>query len=295
MHEDTNRPPMNALDPDLLAEVLRHAPDAVAVVEGTQPDGGQILYANSTLALLLQRPDQWPLGRKLGEIETSGSVGAAKISSAPVSLVCADGTRIGCERFESRLSADRVVVFYRPIPKLAFETTQALPSLSGNNGLATREHLLEVLRRDWSIAQRDGRQLTVMRFDLDAFRTYIEIYGRMAADNVLRQVAKTIVSSMRRTSDVVARFDDDEFVVLGVSMEPPSALSHAEQILGRVRALAVHHPRSPTGRYLTMSCGIVTGTPGRNPDCESILETASKALLKAKTDGGNRVIGGELK
>jgi len=286
---------MNALDPDLLAEVLRHAPDAVAVVDGTQPGGGQILYSNSTLALLLQRPDQWPIGRKLGDIETSGSVGAAKVSSAPVSLVCADGTRVGCERFESRLSGDRLVVFYRPIPKLAFETTQALPSLATNSGLATREHLMEVLRRDWSIAQRDGRQLTVMRFDLDAFRTYIEIYGRMAADNVLRQVAKTIISSMRRTSDLVARFDDDEFVVLGVSMEPPSALSHAEQILGRVRALAVHHPRSPTGRYLTMSCGIVTGTPGRNPDCESILETASKALLKAKTDGGNRVVGGELK
>ena len=286
---------MNALDPDLLAEVLRHAPDAVAVVDGTQPGGGQILYSNSTLALLLQRPDQWPIGRKLGDIETSGSVGAAKVSSAPVSLVCADGTRVGCERFESRLSGDRLVVFYRPIPKLAFETTQALPSLATNSGLATREHLMEVLRRDWSIAQRDGRQLTVMRFDLDAFRTYIEIYGRMAADNVLRQVAKTIISSMRRTSDLVARFDDDEFVVLVVSMEPPSALSHAEQILGRVRALAVHHPRSPTGRYLTMSCGIVTGTPGRNPDCESILETASKALLKAKTDGGNRVVGGELK
>jgi len=286
---------MNALDPDLLAEVLRHAPDAVAVVDGTRPGGGQILYSNSTLALLLQRPDQWPIGRKLGDIETSGSVGAAKVSSAPVSLVCADGTRVGCERFESRLSGDRLVVFYRPIPKLAFETTQALPSLATNSGLATREHLMEVLRRDWSIAQRDGRQLTVMRFDLDAFRTYIEIYGRMAADNVLRQVAKTIISSMRRTSDLVARFDDDEFVVLGVSMEPPSALSHAEQILGRVRALAVHHPRSPTGRYLTMSCGIVTGTPGRNPDCESILETASKALLKAKTDGGNRVVGGELK
>jgi len=86
-----------------------------------------------------------------------------------------------------------------------------------------------------------------------------------------------------------------EFVVLGVSMEPPSAVSHAEQILGRVRALAVHHPRSPTGRYLTMSCGIVTSAAGRSSECESILEAAAKALLKAKTDGGNRVVGGEPK
>ncbi len=287
---------MSVIDTELLVEVLRHAPDAVAVVDGSQ-SGGCIVYANSTLALLLQRPDDWPMGRKLGEIETSGSCGAAKVSSAPVSLVCADGTRIGCERFESRLSGERRVVFYRPVPKLAFENAQGLlSSLAGNSsGLATREHLMEVLRRDWSIAQRDLRPITVMRFDLDAFRTYIEIFGRMAADNVLRQVGKTIAAAMRRTSDVVARFDDDEFVALGISMEPPSATLHAEQILGRVRALAVHHPRSPTGRYLTMSCGIVTTVPGRSSDCESILEAAAKALLKAKSDGGNRVVGGELK
>ena len=290
-----NEPNPGPGDVTALVEVLRHAPDAVAVVDGTQPGGGRILYSNSTLALLLQRPDEWPVGRKLGEIETTGSLGAAKVSSAPVSLVCADGTRVGCERFESRLSGDRLVIFYRPVPKLSFESTQALPSLAGNSGLATREHLMEVLRRDWSISQRDERRITVMRFDLDAFRTYVEIYGRMAADNVLRQVGKTIAAAMRRTSDVVARFDDDEFVVLGVSMEPPSAVSHAEQILGRVRALAVHHPRSPTGRYLTMSCGIVTSAPGCSSDCESILEAATKALLKAKTDGGNRVVGGELK
>jgi len=76
---------MNPMDTDLLVEVLRHAPDAVAVVDGTQPGGGRILYSNSTLALLLQRPDEWPVGRKLGEIETTGSLGAAKVSSAPVS------------------------------------------------------------------------------------------------------------------------------------------------------------------------------------------------------------------
>ena len=36
-------------DAELLVEVLRHAPDAVAVVDGAQPGGGRILYSNSTL------------------------------------------------------------------------------------------------------------------------------------------------------------------------------------------------------------------------------------------------------
>ena len=115
-----------------------------------------------------------------------------------------------------------------------------------------------MLRRDWSIAQRDGRTLTLMRIDVDGCRDYLEVFGRSATENMLRQVGRTIASAMRRTSDVVARLADDEFLLLGVSMEADRAREHAEHIAGRVRALAIHHPRSRTGRYLTVSVGVVT-------------------------------------
>jgi diguanylate cyclase (GGDEF)-like protein len=133
-----------------------------------------------------------------------------------------------------------------------------------------------------------------MRFDIDAFRGYQDVFGRMATENVLRQVGRTISSAMRRLSDVVARFGDDEFVVLGVSMDKEAACHHAELILGRIRALAIHHPRSQTGRYLTASAGVATGVPARNSQCDSILEAATKALLTAKGDGGNCVRGSSL-
>ena len=149
---------------------------------------------------------------------------------------------------------------------------------------------MEVLRRDWSIAQRDARTLTVMHIDIDGCRDYLEVFGRSATDNVLRQVGRTIASAMRRTSDIVARLASDEFLLLGVSMEEARAREHAEHIAGRVRALAIHHPRSRTGRYLTVSVGVVTAVPPRDRGSEALLEAARRALSSAKERGGNSVV-----
>jgi diguanylate cyclase (GGDEF)-like protein len=93
---------------------------------------------------------------------------------------------------------------------------------------------------------------------------------------------------------VVARFGDDEFVALGVAMEQSGACAHAEVILGRVRALAIHHPRSRVGRFVTMSAGVVSAVPPLGKGCEALLEAAQRALASAKLAGGNRVAGGEI-
>jgi diguanylate cyclase (GGDEF)-like protein len=183
----------------------------------------------------------------------------------------------------------RLALYYRPQQRAV-----AGAATDRTSGLATSEHLLETLRRDWSIGQRDGRSLTLLKFDVDACRDYHEVFGRVATENILRQVGRTIASAMRRTSDVVARFGDDEFVALGVSMDPRSACAYAETILGRIRSLAIHHPRSRTGRFMTVSVGVVSTVPRRDRDCEVMLEAAQRALVRAKEAGGNRAEGGEI-
>jgi hypothetical protein len=60
---------MTNLDPALLAEVLRHSLDGVAIVEDPGGSSPRVVYANATLAALLQQPEEWPSGRLLEEIE----------------------------------------------------------------------------------------------------------------------------------------------------------------------------------------------------------------------------------
>jgi diguanylate cyclase (GGDEF)-like protein len=286
---------MDSSDPQMLAEVLRHALDGIAVVDGAGANAPRVVYANATLAALIRRPEEALVGGPLDDIEveapadpTATGVGVG----LRVRLKRVDGSLVECERWAILLPDGRLALHYRPLARSAPGALAA--AVDRTSGLSTPEHLLEVLRRDWSVGQRDGRAITLMRFDLDAYREYYEVFGRVATENVLRQVGRTIGSAMRRLSDVVARFGDDEFVVLGVAMEPPGAILHAESILARVRALAIHHPRSRTGRYLTMSAGVVTAVPSRTSGCEALLDAAQQALARAKQAGGNQVAKGEL-
>jgi diguanylate cyclase (GGDEF)-like protein len=242
---------------------------------------------------LLRQPEEWPAGRALGEIEIEAPAdpNATTVGIGQrVRLRRADGTTIECERWAMLLPDARLALHYRPLPRSAPGALAA--AVDRSSGLSTPEHLMEVLRRDWSIAQRDGRTLTVMHIDVDGCRDYLEVFGRSATDTMLRQVGRTIASAMRRTSDIVARLANDEFLLLGVSMEEGRAREHAEHIAGRIRALAIHHPRSRTGRYLTVSVGVVTVVPPRDRGSDALIGAAQRALVTAKERGGNTVVAG---
>jgi diguanylate cyclase (GGDEF)-like protein len=180
----------------------------------------------------------------------------------------------------------RIALYYRPVPKNSAGALAA--ALERTSGLSTEEDLLELLHRDWSIGQRDGRNVTLMRFEIDSWQEYQEIFGRGLSDNMLRQVGRTIAAVTKRASDVVARTGSAGFLVLGVGMDADCAFGFTDQIVARVRALAIHHPRSSTGRFLTVSAGVVTTAPPRDSGCNVIVAASAAALEVARSSGGNR-------
>jgi diguanylate cyclase (GGDEF)-like protein len=200
-----------------------------------------------------------------------------------------DGTFLDCERWATLLQDARVALYYRPLPRNSPGALAA--ALERSSGLSTEDHLLGMLSRDWSIGQRDGRTVTLMRFQADSWAEYRDTFGRSASEKVLQQIGRTIAAVTKRASDVVAKTTADEFLVLGVSMEAGAALGFAEQIIARVRSLSVHHPRSTTGRFLTVSAGVVTVSPPRERGVDWILGASERALHAARAGGGNRAVG----
>lgn len=283
-----------ASDAQLLGDVLRHALDGIAVVE-THDGKTLVVYGNATLAALLRRSEDWVCGHRLDEVEieapadpnlTSAGVGSR------VRLRRVDGTLVDCERWAVMLPGGRMALYYRPVPRSSPGVLAA--ALERASGLSTEEQLLEMLARDWSIGQRDGRGVTLLRFEVDSFAEYLEIFGRSASDNVLRQIGRTIAAVMKRASDVVACSGPGGFLVLGVSMEANAALGFAEQIVARIRSLSIHHPRSRTGRFLTVSAGAVTAQPPRGVGHEVVLEATQAAVTAARSGGGNRAVRGDV-
>jgi len=281
-------------DAQLLGEVLRHALDGIAVVE-TSDGIMKVAYGNATLAALLRRSEEWVAGHRLEDVEVEApadpNLTSAGVGSR-VRLKRVDGTLIDCERWAVMLSGGRMALYYRPVPRTSPGALAA--ALERSSGVSTEEQLLEMLVRDWSIGQRDGRNVTLMHFEIDSWADYLEIFGRGASDNVLRQVGRTIASVMKRASDVVARAGQGGFLVLGVAMEADAALRFADQIVSRIRSLAIHHPRSVTGRFLTVSAGVVTAQPPRGEGHTTMLAATQVAMGEAKSGGGNRAIRGEI-
>ena len=85
--------------------------------------------------------------------------------------------------------------------------------LDSLTGLANRSALYQRIRELQADRRRSGAEFAVVFIDVDDFKLFNDEHGHLAGDEVLRQVSAHLVSAVR-TSDFVARWAGDEFMVL---------------------------------------------------------------------------------
>lgn len=178
-------------------------------------------------------------------------------------------------------------------PALNTQTMMAYLRDDKLTGLLRRNYFEELVKRDWGLAQRETRRLSLLLFDLDCFATYKDTFGKPGADQSLKRISRVIGGCFRRASDLCGRFDEDQIAALTTGLDLAQASKLAEAVLGRVRDLAIHHPRSSVSRYVTASAGVVSMVPPHDAAPERLYEMAQKALRDAKELGRNRVVSRE--
>lgn len=120
-------------------------------------------------------------------------------------------------------------------------------------GLLNGRAFREVFEHDWAVATREKSRLSLVTFTLDDFDAYVEVFGRHAADSCLRRVGRAIRRCLRRASDVVARPDGAVFVALSHASEEDGVREFAVRISTAVRELGLHHPRSSSSKFVTVT------------------------------------------
>lgn len=155
-----------------------------------------------------------------------------------------------------------------------------LDGRDSTTGILSRRAFDDMLQRDWVLARRDQRSLSLMLFRIDAFNDYSEVFGRHAAESCLRKIAHSITGSLKRAGDLTARFEDDQFAVLVAQGDEAKVAEFATSIGAKVRGLAIHHPRSPVDRFVTVSVGVASLTPTVSNSPDDLIERASKNLIK---------------
>jgi diguanylate cyclase (GGDEF)-like protein len=178
-------------------------------------------------------------------------------------------------------------------PSMNTQTMMAYLRDDKLTGLLRRPYFEELVKRDWGLAQRESRRLSFLVFDLDQFSHYREVFGRQGADQSFRRIARVIAGCFRRASDLCGRYDEDQIAALTTGLDLAQAAKLAESVLGRIRDLAIHHPRSSVLRYVTASAGVVSLVPPHDVAAERMYENALKALQDAKDLGRNRSVSRE--
>ena len=137
-----------------------------------------------------------------------------------------------------------------------------------------RHFIGETLEREIKRAKRYGKQLSVLMIDIDNFKYFNDVFGHLQGDKVLKMVARELSRNLR-SSDYVARFGGDEFVIL----LPEANLFAAEVVSKKLQQLV------SLLTYENQSLSISVGMAEFRPDisAEQLLEEADKFLYKSKT------------
>ena len=120
-------------------------------------------------------------------------------------------------------------------------------------GLLNARAFADVFEHDWAVAEREKGKLSLVTFTLNDFAAYLEVFGRHATDSCLRRVGQAIRRCLRRASDVVARPDGERFIVLSHASDEDGVREFASKIATAVRELGLHHPRSESSKFVTVS------------------------------------------
>ncbi|MBA3035588.1 MAG: diguanylate cyclase [Desulfobacterium sp.] len=166
---------------------------------------------------------------------------------------------------------------------------QALSSIDGLTGLPNRRSFDDFVEKEWKSAVRKSTPLSFVMIDIDHFKAYNDNYGHQAGDECLKQIGRVLKEAATRPEDLIARYGGEEFIATLVDTDINGAITVAERIRSKLKALNIPHGFSTTANIVTISLGIAGGIPNRESLPGSFITMADKALYQAKKEGRNQI------
>lgn len=189
----------------------------------------------------------------------------------------------------ARVILDQRSLKQRRALELANATLENMVIHDTLTGIYSRKYFEDRLQERWQQLLGTRENLVVMFIDVDDFKQFNDTYGHIAGDVALKKIAAVLEKSLRRTSELVARFGGEEFIALASQMTHTQAIAQARTMCRQVRNLAIPHEHS-RHMFLTISCGVATVKPGADETPSVCLRYADHALYQAKERGKNQAV-----
>ena len=150
--------------------------------------------------------------------------------------------------------------------------------------LLNRGTIVELLARELMRTRREDKCTIAVLGDLDHFKLVNDTFGHLVGDEVLREVARRLLGSVR-SYDFVGRYGGEEFLLVLNNCDAGKSMDRAEEI----RTAVCQSPITTTQGSLsiTASVGVIASRGRELETVEEFLCEVDRALYAAKTAGRN--------
>lgn len=147
-------------------------------------------------------------------------------------------------------------------------------------GLANRTQMNQILHREFSRFERHNQRFGIIMLDIDHFKSINDKHGHDAGDAVLKKLAATFDNAIR-SSDFIARWGGEEFLICCTTIEEEDLLPIAETIRQLVATTNFDHRVQITA---SLGCAAIV----KGESISDLIKRADVALYEAKNNGRNR-------
>jgi len=146
--------------------------------------------------------------------------------------------------------------------------------------------IMDLLGRELMRSQRESGCTIVLLGDVDHFKSVNDTHGHLVGDEVLQEIARRLLLSIR-SYDFVGRYGGEEFLLVLNNCKPQFAEARAEDIRKIVSSRPIQTLAGPLN--ITMSFGLLLSDVWGVRPVEELLHEVDAALYAAKAAGRNCV------
>ena len=178
------------------------------------------------------------------------------------------------------------LVSYRLIRRVSRQNQllDELRRIDALTGLYDRGHWQEQAEATLRRHHATDEPACLVMLDIDHFKQINDQHGHTVGDEVLRALARIVLSNVRAT-DCAGHYGGDEFAIVLRGMHLDGATAVAHRIREQVQALQLH---DMPGLQFTTSMGVATADH-RHSSLRAWTNAADAELYQAKAAGRNRV------